>query len=1725
MVPPERWSASAHVGNTSVKNVSGTGFGCWLHQAAQFDAAYFNMSPREAAQVDPAQRLALLAATEALEQAGIVPNRTQSTHKKRVGVWFGCTSNDWMETNSAQNIDTYFIPGGNRAFIPGRINYHFKFSGPSFTIDTACSSSLAALHMACNALWRGEVDTAIVGGTNVLTNPDMTAGLDRGHFLSRTGNCKTFDDEADGYCRGEAVVTLILKRLDDAITDKDPIQACIPPRGIATTHNAEAESITRPHAAAQKELFERVLNSTGVRASDISYVEMHGTGTQAGDFGETTSVVTTLSPTDSLGYCLRPDDQPLHIGAVKSNVGHGEAAAGVTSLAKVLLMFKHNTIPPHIGVKTKLNHRLPDLRAHNTRIATVATPWEKPDCGIRRVLLNNFSAAGGNTAVILEDPGRHDIPRLVSDPDPRRFHIVTISGKTSEALLSNLRNIVAWIDRTAATSSDINILAKLSYTTTARRMHHRYRAAVTATDLHHVKTLLQKQIDRRSNGEKSSPIPAKTPRFVFCFTGQGSPYAGMGADLFVRFTSFRADVQRYNHTCVQLGLPSILSMFEMDRETASLDGISPVVLQLSHVCFQMALYRLWKSFGVEPTAVVGHSLGEYAALYTAGALTQTSVIHLVGRRAQLMDKYLDAGAYTMLVVMAGEHKVESTLTSHHVTYEICCRNGKSNTVIGGTVAQISAAKMVLEAGGIMCHSLGSPFAFHTSQADPILGHLLRVSEACPIQKPTIPVISPTRGKVLHSGEDFGEAYFVQHCRHPVNMLQALTNASSEGIIDEKTVGIEIGPAPVVTRMVKEVVGPSMQTYASVHKTMDTWQILCEALAGIYTLGSTFNWDQYHNDFAMCHEVLQLPAYGWTLKGYWLQYVHDWSLRKGDEPLVLTANLAFSDIYKVQKNTISGSKGGEVIVDLDLNHIGVHEMAQGHKVYGVPLCTPSVYADISMMIGNYTKRVLGLDERETATEIADMHIMAALVANDAGNEQTLRTSAKLDGDTQSLLCSFLSVDTNGKETQVHATCSVRFAQLRAIKPRFEEAAFTARERIHSLADKSREPDSNTYRFSTGMIYKMVGQLADFAPKYRGLSAITLDNDALEAAGTISFSSTASDGDSLWFMNPAYLDAFSQLGGFVMNANENVDLDKELYVNHGWASMRLFRSQLDPKATYHSYVKMNEGKDNLWSGDVLIFDEKYELIGVIGGVALQGVQKRLMEYIIKSANKKATNAIPTSRLSDPTPATVEVKKSSAKPVVRVEIDPTVVVITPQEATMPVVPANDPWQTVLDILSEESGVDRSELGDDVNLADIGIDSLLSLVVCGRLRDDLDVDLPDGALFQECFYIGDIKKRVPGVAVSATGGNLTPPSSEQDSSDGHDISQEDINSVSSGSETTDSDFAASPSDLIAYETPLTPSVFFKDDKFTPQVTTVELSPDEEPVKPAWSLYLQGSRKKSSSTLFVFPDGCGAATSYMDLPPVSHSLAIVGFNSPFMKTPHLMYEHTLPQVLQSYLAGIRSRQPHGPYHLGGWSAGGILAYALAAQLLAAGEAVASLTLIDSPPPDRGLDHLPERFFAHCTRVGVFGTEMARGQNEALARGGGNDQRARALTPPEWLLPHFRATIDLLHDYHAPPLSARNNSVFDMKVSIIWAQECALDGVRYPKLPPRDAGQAEDEEGVKFLSEPRTDFGPGRWAGLFPPGVSITTHIVEGEHHFSMMRGAGAERLAQLIKEATGCVA
>jgi len=283
-----------------------------------FDARLFNMSPREAMQTDPIHRLILMTTYEALEMAGYSPDGSLSTAGPRIGTFFGQTTDDYRDCNAGQNIDLYYVSGGIRAFGPGRLNYHFKWEGPSYSLDTACSSSSACIQFACRALLDRDIDTAIAGGGAIVSGSDMFSGLSRGGFLSPSGSCKTFDDEADGYCRGDAVGSVVLKRLEDAIADHDNIKAVI--TGTATNHSAHAVSITHPHAGAQQRLYDRVLQEACVDPSEVDYVEMHGTGTQAGDSTEMNSV------SRKFGHGRR-DDNPLYVGAVKANVGHSEAVS------------------------------------------------------------------------------------------------------------------------------------------------------------------------------------------------------------------------------------------------------------------------------------------------------------------------------------------------------------------------------------------------------------------------------------------------------------------------------------------------------------------------------------------------------------------------------------------------------------------------------------------------------------------------------------------------------------------------------------------------------------------------------------------------------------------------------------------------------------------------------------------------------------------------------------------------------------------------------------------------------------------------------------------------------------------------------------------------------------------------------------------------------------------------------------------------------------------------------------------------------------------------------------------------------------------------------------------------------------------------------------------------------------------------------------------------------
>lgn len=915
-IPADRFDVASHVDSTGEKpNTSKTPYGCFIDGPGLFDALFFSMSPREAEQTDPMQRLALVTAYEALESSGYVHGR--GIHQRRVGTFYGCASDDYREVNSGQDIGTYFIPGGCRAFGPGRINYFLNFWGPSYSIDTACSSSLAAIQAACTSLWSGDIDMAITGGMNIITNSDVYAGLSKGHFLSPTGGCKTWDEGADGYCRADGVGSVVLKRLEDAEADNDNILAVVLAAG--TDHSAEAVSITHPHDLAQTHLFNQMVKRAGIDPLSVGYVEFHGTGTTAGDPTEMRSVTSVFANG-------QPRATSLHIGSVKSNVGHGEAAAGIMSFIKTMLVFQKSVIPPHVGIKTGLNPALPkDLDKKGVVIPFAAIPWEQNSGQNRLAMVNNFGAAGGNTAMIVEEA----MPRPRVGADTRPTHPITISAKTPFSLQENLRRLVAFIE----TRPDI-ALADLSYTLSARKMHYNYRVSVLASSLTEAATLLRPHIETALD---QVPISSKQAPVAFAFTGQGTFYIGIGAQLYRDCRPFRQQLDRLDGIAQRQRLSSFLPII---KNTCSTKDVSTGSLHLAIVCVEIALTRLWALFGIKPSVVIGHSLGEYAALNTAGVFSDSDTIFLVGTRAALLEIKCTPATHGMLSVRASHENVLKAADG--ISFEVACINGPEETVVGGTLPDLEALATVLGKAGYRTIRLNVPHAYHTSQMEVLVDDFVKLTQAVVCKPPRIPVISPLYSKVLTS--DIDVRYLAKATRETVDYSGGLTAAWTSGVLSKSVIWVEIGHHPCCVSFIAKTLSDTRLTYPTLHRDQDNWTTIGKALTALYNAGLTIDWTEYHLPFEQALRLVNTPTYAWNNKNYWIQYSGDWNLTKGQalsDPNFTKAmtqtvkGFRTTSIHEIRLENYTKSSA-QLMTESDMTDPALKDIIEGHAMnnYGV-----------------------------------------------------------------------------------------------------------------------------------------------------------------------------------------------------------------------------------------------------------------------------------------------------------------------------------------------------------------------------------------------------------------------------------------------------------------------------------------------------------------------------------------------------------------------------------------------------------------------------------------------------------------------------------------------------------------------------------------------------------------------------------------------------------------------
>ena len=1747
-IPSDRFDAQAHCDPSGKgKNKSHTPYGCFIDEPGLFDPRFFNMSPREAAQTDPMGRLALTTAYEALEMSGYVPNRTPSSKLERIGTFYGQTSDDWREINAAENVDTYFITGGVRAFAPGRINYYFKFSGPSYSIDTACSSSLAAIQLACTSLWAGDCDTACAGGLNVLTNPDIFSGLSKGQFLSKTGSCKTYDNDADGYCRGDGCGTVILKRYEDAIADKDNILGCI--LGAATNHSAEAVSITHPHAGAQEYLYKKVLRNAGVDAHEISYVEMHGTGTQAGDGIEMTSVTNAFAPR----HRQRKPDEPLYLGAIKANIGHGEAASGINSLIKTLMMMKKDAIPANVGIKGVMNKTFPkDLLQRNVHIETQQVPWPRNGAQKRKLFLNNFSAAGGNTAIVMEDGPLRTAPDAV---DPRGLQTVTVTARSISSLKKNINNLIQYLDQHPETT-----LTSLAYTTTARRIQHNYRVAVCVDDITKVKAALQAQLK-----DTYSPIAMVPTKTAFTFTGQGSQYTALGKKLYDELSTFKADIEQLDNLARLHQLPSFLPLLD-GTDVATL---SPVVVQLGMACIQVALSRMWASWGVAPIAVIGHSLGEYAALHVAGVISASDMVLLVGRRAQLLEQECTANTHGMLAVKGSLEAIKEALGEQMT--EVACMNGPEETVLCGTVEVVESTNAALAAKGFKATKLNVPFAFHSAQVEPILEKFKAVAASVVFHKPEVPVLSPLTGEVIREAGVIGPDYLARHARETVNFWSALDTGKDEKAFDEKTAWLEIGAHPVCSGMVKSSLGAWTPTTAgSLRRNEDPWKTLTNSVSTLYLYGVAFDWNEYHRQFNDAQELLELPTYSFDAKKYWLDYHNNWTLTKGEAPRVaepkaieappapVVSKLSTTSCHRIVREELHANSG-TVVVQSDLSDPKLKATITGHQVNGNPFCPSSLYADQAMTVADYLFKQLRPNLPTPGLNVCHMEVTKGLVpeypAPPAG--QHLQIEATADLETNQVQIKYRSVTADGSKVLAeHAFGTVKYENINAWKEDWSRIQFMVQSQIDNLTQKLQT--GAAHKVLRGMAYKLFKALVNYADNYRGMEEVILDGKTTEATAAVKFQTTAADGE--FFCSPYWIDSLAHLSGFIVNASDHLDSDNSVYISHGWGSIRISKT-LSPEKKYRSYVRMQPQPGNVSAGDVYIL-EGDEVIGMVTGLKFQNIPRRALNIMMPPpGSAKAVSGPPKTapmKASPPTKTQASSVKTSSKPAAKVKA-----------AKAPKQSANSITSRVMKIIAEETDVDASELVDEAAFENLGVDSLMSLTISAKFREDLEIEI-SSTLFTDYATVGEMKKffsQYDGGAMLAdddaesdtteessdlstpyeVGIASTPASSAPSESgdvkitesfavvegeaslarrivaeemgvdvseitDKLDLSEMGMDSLMSLTilgrlrEETNIDL---PSEFLTTNVTIedienelgmrpkpkietTAKVTFKTSKPSkPQLAEVnkklEKVVDISNLPPANSVLLQGNAKVATKRMFLVPDGSGSATSYISIPNISPDMAVFGLNCPFMKCPE-KWTCGVEGVSALYLAEIKRRQPQGPYIIGGWSAGGVMAYEVARMIVEAGEEVENLVLIDAPCPV-ALDPLPARLHIFFDQIGLLGTGKPGGT-------------------PGWLLPHFASAIKNLRDYDPIPM----NPKIAPPVLAIWCTDGVCPNPDDPRPPP---GEGEDPAPMKWLLNNRTIFDDNGWAQLLPK--ENFEYAVMGGNHFTMMKGEHVSCITSFI--------
>lgn len=843
-IPKERWDLRAFYDpNPEISGKMNTRWGGFLDQVDQFDPRFFSISPRETENIDPQQRLLLEVSWEALESAGHAPDKLSGS---QCGAFIGISTSDYSRLyfDDFARINAYTGTGNAHSIAANRLSYVLDLRGPSMAIDTACSSSLVAVHLACQSLRSGECDLALAGGVNLILSPELNIAFSQARMMSPDGRCKTFDADADGYVRGEGCGIVVLKRLSDALRDADPILALL--RGSAVNQDGRSNGLTAPNGPAQEAVIRQALQNAKVAPAEISYIEAHGTGTPLGDPIEFESLKAVLMR-------HRPQGQLCAIGSVKTNIGHTEAAAGIAGLIKVVLALQHEEIPPHLHLKKPNPHI--SLEGSSFLIPTERQPWPRGE-GRRIAGVSSFGFGGTNAHVVLEEapplkPVRRDFERAL--------HILTLSAHSENALKELARRYEKFlaIHRQAS-------VADVCFTANVGRSHFLHRLAVAAGSSAQLRERLAAFVSGRDTQglHVGQARNRERPKVAFLFTGQGSQYPGMARTLYETQPTFRKWLDRCDQIlrpCLEQPLLKVL----YPPPEASTPLNETAYAQPALFAVEYALAQLWRSWGIEPAVVLGHSVGEYVAACIAGAFSLEQGLKLIAERGRLMQALPQKGE--MAAVFADEERVAAALSTYHGRLAIAASNGPANTVISGEREALQAVRQRLESEGISARRLKVSHAFHSPLMDPMLDEFERTAGEMKFEALQIRLLSNLTGRMLKPGETLNAGYWRRHARAPVKFWASMQALAEEGY----DTFIEVGPAATLLALGRDCLPQHGGTWLPcLKKDQDDWRVLLDSVAALYIKGADLDWEGFHRDYA--RRRMPLPTYPFERERCWIE---------------------------------------------------------------------------------------------------------------------------------------------------------------------------------------------------------------------------------------------------------------------------------------------------------------------------------------------------------------------------------------------------------------------------------------------------------------------------------------------------------------------------------------------------------------------------------------------------------------------------------------------------------------------------------------------------------------------------------------------------------------------------------------------------------------------------------------------------------------------------------------